>query len=289
MKIPTKKLKTGFEMPVFGLGTWQMGGRKERDLKNNDAADIAAIKAALDTGITHIDTAEVYADGYAETLVGKAIQGYNRSKILLASKVQALNLKYDDVLRSCEQSLKRLGTDYLDLYLMHRYSSDAPLKGSIQALDRLVSEKVVRNIGVCNFGVEHLREAQGYTNNKIVLDQVHYNLEFREPEQKGVLDYCQKNDVFLVAWRPVGKGNLLESIPPVLKEMSAKYKKTPAQIAINWLVSQSNVLTISKMRNPAHLEENLDAVGWQMETADIERLRNEYPDQKFISDAVPLG
>lgn len=287
--MPMKKLKMGFEMPIFGLGTWQMGGRKERDLNNDDAADIAAIKSALDAGITHIDTAEAYADGYTETLVGKAIQGYDRSKILLASKVQAINLKYDDVLRSCEQSLRRLGTDYLDLYLMHRYSSDAPLKGSIQALDRLVSEKVIRNIGVCNFGAEHLQEAQGYTSNKIVCDQVHYNLEFRELEKKGLLDYCQKNDVFVVAWRPVGKGSLLESIPAVLKEMSAKYQKTPAQIAINWLISQPNVLTISKMRNPVHLKENLDAVGWQMEAADIERLRKEYPDQKFISDAAPLG
>lgn len=289
MKILIKKLKTGFEMPVFGLGTWQMGGRKEHDLSNDDEADIKGIRNALDVGITHIDTAEIYADGYTETLVGKAIQGYDRSKIFLVSKVQADNLSYENIQKSCKKSLERLQTKYLDLYLLHRYSKEHSLRDSMGALDKLVEDGLVKHIGVCNFNKEHLAEAQSYTKNKIVCDQVHYNLEFRELEKTGLLKYCQENDIFISAWRPVGKGNLLENIPIVLKEICEKYKKTPAQIAINWLISQPYVITLSKTRDIKHLNENLEALGWEMEINDIERLRKEYPDQKYISDAVPLG
>ncbi len=288
MKIPTKKLKDGFEMPIYGLGTWQMGGRNERDLNNDDEADILAIRNAIDAGIAHIDTAELYANGYTEILVGKALVGYDRSKIFLVSKVQQKNLSYENILNSCKQSLERLGTNYLDLYLLHRYNKDIPLQDSIRALDKLVEDGLVKHIGVCNFNKEHLAEAQSYTKNKIVCDQVHLNLMFREPEKTGLLEYCQNNDIFLNAWRPVGKGNLLENIPSVLQEMCDKYNKTPSQIAINWLIAQPNVITLSKTRNSAHLEENLGALEFEMDTGDIERLRTEYPNQKYISDAVPL-
>ena len=163
------------------------------------------------------------------------------------------------------------------------------MKRTMQALDELINEGLVKNIGVANFTKERLREAQSYTKNKIVCDQVHYNLEFREPERNGLVEYCQQNDVFLVAWRPVGKGSLLEEIPPIVQEMCEKYKKTPAQIAINWLISQENVLTLSKTRSIEHLRENLGAMDWQIAKEDIERIRDECPDQKVISDVVPLG
>lgn len=276
-------------MPVYGLGTWEMGGRKDRDFDNDDDADIVAIRKAIELGITHIDTAEIYADGYTEQLLGRAIQGYDRSKLFIVSKVQVAHMDYADVLLSCRRSIQRTGLSYLDLYLLHRFNPECDLKRTMQALDELVSEGLVRNIGVANFSKERLAEAQGYTSNKIVCDQVHYNLEFREPERNGLVEYCQANDIFLVAWRPVGKGNLLEDTPSIIQEMSRKYDKTPAQIAINWLISQDSVLTLSKTRNVAHLHENLGALGWTMEEEDIERIRKEYPDQKNISDVVPLG
>ncbi|MFA5050781.1 MAG: aldo/keto reductase [Patescibacteria group bacterium] len=289
MIIPTKKLLSGFSMPEYGFGTWQMGGRKERDFQNDDKADINAIKTAIDLGITHIDTAELYADGYTETLVAQAIKGYERSKLFIVSKVGFSCLSYSGILEACKNSLKRLQTDYLDLYLLHRYNPEIPLKESIQALSELKDAGLVKEIGVCNFGPEHLKEAQTYTKHKIVCDQVHYNLQFREPEKSGLLDYCQKNDVMLIAWRPTGKGDLLQEIPEVLKTICDKYKKTPAQIAINWLISQQNVVTLSKTRNKEHFLENLGALGWNMKKEDIEKLRKEYPNQKDISDVVPLG
>lgn len=289
MQIPTKKLKTGFEMPVYGLGTFMMGGRKERDLSNDDEADIAGIRAALDAGVMHIDTAEKYADGYSEILVGQAIKGYDRSKIFLTSKVQEKNMSYEGILNSCKKSLERLQTNYLDLYLLHWHSTVFPLKDSTRAFDKLVEEGLIKNIGVCNFMKEHLAEAQSYTKNKIVCNQVHLNLMFREPEVTSLLEYCQNNDVFLSAWRPVEKAKLLEEIPPVLQKICEKYNKTPAQVAINWLISQPYVITLSKTRHIDHLNENLGALGWKMEESDIEKLRKEYPNQQDISDAVPLG
>ena len=289
MKIPVKKLNTGFQMPVFGIGTWQMGGRNEHDSSNDDESDILSIRAAIDRGVTHIDTAEIYADGYSEILIGKAIDGYDRSKIFIASKVKKNNLGYENILNSCKESLRRLNTDYLDLYLLHQYNADIPLSESMRALDALVEVGLVKNIGVCNFNKEHLAEAQSYTKNKIVCNQVHYNLMFRELEESGLLKYCQDNDIFVSAWRPMGKGNLLEDIPPILKEMCDKYGKTPAQIAINWLVSQPYVITLSKTRSIDHLEENLNSFDFEMEQEDIEKLRRDYPNQQYISDAVPLA
>lgn len=285
--IPTKKLKDGFEIPAYGLGTWQMGGREKRDPKNDDAADIVAIQDAIEHGVTHIDTAEVYAGGYAEELIGRAIKDFDRSKLLIASKVHAEHLGYDQILEACKRSLRRLATPYLDLYLLHRYNADVSLEKSMQALDVLVSEGLVRNIGVCNFGAENLQRAQSYTKNKVVCDQVHYNLIYREPERAGLLEYCQNNDIFLSAWRPTQYAELAQKIP-LMEELCEKYQKTPIQIAINWLVSQDHVITLSKTRSIEHLKENIAALDWQMESADIEQLRKEYPDQQAISNRIPL-
>ena len=237
MQIPIKKLKTGFEMPVYGLGTWKMGGGKTRDELNDDKADIEGIRTALDAGVTHIDTAEVYANGYSEILVGQAIEGYDRSKIFLVSKVQEKNMSYDGILNSCNQSLTRLKTNYLDLYLLHRFATNFPLKDSIRALDKLVADGLVKNIGVCNFSKERLAEAQSYTKNKIVCNQVHYNLLVREPEKTGLIKYCQENDVILEAYRPLEKGMLLDAGAAALEKIAKKYQKTKAQVAINWLIS----------------------------------------------------
>lgn len=288
MEIPMKKLKNGFELPELGLGTWKMGGKDEPDA-SNDAAEIAAIRAAIEAGVTHIDTAEAYGGGHAEELVGAAIQGINRKKLFITSKVSEENHTCEGIPASCKKSLRRLGTDYLDLYLLHEFSTVCPLKEAVEALDALVDEGLVKHIGVSNFGVTHLKEAQKLTKHEIVCNQVHYNLQVREVEKTGLLDYCQKNDVLLVAYRPVQQGRLLEKIPALMEEMCLKYQKTPAQIALNWLISQKNVVTIAKTSNPAHLKENLGGIGWALTEGDVELLRKNYPDQLMVSDLIPLG
>jgi diketogulonate reductase-like aldo/keto reductase len=287
MRIPVKTLKDGFSMPVFGIGTWNMGGDMQRDPDNDDERDIAAIRYAIEQGITHIDTAEMYAEGHAEELVAAAMQGIDRSNLLLVSKVSPWNLAHDDVLRSAEASLRRLQTDYLDLYLIHKPNPQIPIAETMRALDRLKTEGLIRHIGVSNFTVERMKTAQACTPNSIVANQVHYNMSVRESEQKGVIAHCQQHDMLAIAWRPVGRIEHLTTAP-VMLNLAQKYGKTPVQIAINWLIAQQNVVTLTKTSSSVHLDENLGAVGWTMDDADVERLRHEFPDQIAVSESVPL-
>ena len=287
MIIPTRKLRNGFEIPVYGLGTWQMGGGWTMDTED-DASDIAAIKNAIDLGITHIDTAEVYGGGHTEELVGEAIKDFDRKKLFIVSKVYTDHLSYGDVLKSAKNSLKRLKTSYLDLYLTHGYNQKISIKETMGAMDTLVDEELVRNIGFCNYTVSDIQEAQSYAKHKLVAGQMHYNLQIREVEKKKILSYCQHNDIMLIAWRPV-QGALVNNRQQIIKDLMEKYNKTASQIAINWLISQKNVVTLSKTSNIEHLKENLGAIGLNMENEDIERLRTEYPDQRNASDALPLS
>ena len=288
MEIPIKKLNSGFSIPTFGLGTWRMGGDRKRDLFNDDKGQIAAIRRAIDAGITHIDTAELYAEGHSEELVGEAIKQYDREKLCIVSKVLPIHLHYDDVITALNNSLKRLQTHYLDLYLIHQPNNDIPIGETLRAFDYLKKEGKIKNIGVSNFTPKRLEEAQKHTTNKIVANQVHYNLMYREPERTGLVQYCQDHDVIIVAWRPVENVIMTAKDIEILNQMCEKYKKTPAQIAINWLISQPNVVAISKMTKEEHLQENLGSVGWEMDEKDIKKLRSDFPNQQDISNAVRL-
>ena len=286
MKIPAKTLESEFSLPVYGLGTWQMGGGFERD-DSNDQAEISAIKAALDHGITHIDTAESYGAGHSEELVGQAIKEYDRSKLIIATKVSSLHQTYDGLLRAFEESLIRLDTDYIDLYLLHRYPEvGIDIADTMRAMDKLVQQGMIKNIGVCNMTVNRLQETQKHTKNKIVYNQLHYSLECREPAGRGIIKFCQENDVLISAWGPLSKGGL-ESVT-ILQEIARKYGKTPYQVALNWLIAQPNVITIPKTTHVEHLEENLGALGWSLSDEDMEKLTNGFPYQLQVSDRVPL-
>jgi diketogulonate reductase-like aldo/keto reductase len=286
MEIPIKTLKNGFSLPVYGLGTWQMGGRWEAD-HSRDEEEIAAIKSAIDHGITHIDTAEVYGAGHAEELVAQAVKGHDRSKLIIATKVAGHNQGYDGVMRAIEGSLKRLEMSYVDLYLLHRFPDPGlAITDTMKAIDKLVAQDVVKNIGVCNMTINRFEETQKHTSNKIVYNQLHYSLSCREAEKKGLVKYCQDNDVFLSAWGPLEKGMLKSG--GILQEMAEKYGKTPYQIALNWLITQPNVITIPKTTSVEHLEENLGALGWELSKEDMENLTKDFPGQYFESDRVPL-
>lgn len=274
-------------MPVFGLGTWMMGGAMQKDT-TNDEVDVQAIKQAIEAGITHIDTAEKYAQGHAEELVGKAIKGYDRKKLFLVTKIGEDHLHYHDVFTSLNNSLERLQTDYVDIYMIHGPSLTIPIEETVQALDELVAKGLVKNIAVSNFTVERFQKAQQVSKNKIVAGQYHLNLKYREAERRGILDYCQTNDVMFIAWRPIQKGVLVAEHSELMEKLCKKYEKTSSQIAINWLISQKNIVTLSKMSSQQHLEENLGAVGWTIDEEDIVRLDKEFPNQQDISDAVPL-
>ncbi len=273
-----KLLNKDFKIPVLGLGTWGIGGFMETD-STNDEKSIQSIKDAIDLGYTHIDTAELYGAGHSEELIGKAIKGLDRSKLIITSKVFKTNLRYDDVIVSCKKSLERLQTDYIDIYLIHAPNPDIPLKETMKALDFLVEEKLVKFIGVSNFSVEQMKEAQKYSKNKILVNQIPFNLSARNYDWKGncsnmeseIIPYCQENDIIIMAFRPIERGFLLET-KSILDDLSEKYNKTKAQIAINWLISKKGIITIPKSSNIEHLKENLDAVGWKLSEEDIDLL-----------------
>jgi diketogulonate reductase-like aldo/keto reductase len=288
MNIPTKKLKNGLEMPVLGFGTWYMGGSFGREDNYDETTDIAAIQKAVELGACRFDTAEMYAVGYSEEILGKALKDYDRTKLFITSKVSPQNLNYEGVISACKDSLKRLGMDYLDLYLVHMPNPEIDIAETMRAFDYLKDQGLIKNIGVCNFNVERLKAAQAATKNKIVLNQVHYNLIFREPVLKGVIDYCREQDIFIEAWRPVQQGSLTKQGIAVVDKLCEKYRKTPAQIAINWLISQPGVITLVKASNLKHLEENLGAVDWEMSPEDVELLSRDFPIQLDRSNAVQL-
>ena len=285
MTVPWKTIAGGFSMPVLGQGTWRLGGVSERDPENDDARDITVIRRALDAGLTHIDTAEMYAGGHAEELVGEAIRGVERSRLFLTGKVWKSHLGGDGPLRAAEASLRRLGVDAFDLYLVHQVNPEITLKETIQAMNRLQREGLVRNIGVSNFSLDRLKQAQALSEVPIVANQLHYNLQVREIELSGLLDFCQKTGVMVIAWRPL-RG--VDCSVPLLTELAARYGHTPRQLALNWLISQPGMVTIVKASDPLHLAENVGAVGWRMAEEDVERLRGEYPDRRAVSEAVPL-
>lgn len=285
MNISTKSLKSGFTMPVFGIGTWKMGGILNADPKN-DEQDRKGLRIALELGVTLIDTADLYGAGHAEELVGMAIKGFDRDKLFIVSKVYKDKLAYDDVIKACHASLERLRTDYLDLYLIHAPNPEIPIKDTFKALDELKEKGLIREIGVSNFTIEELKEAQEATKNKIVVNQLHYNLAYQNLQE--AVDYCQANDIMVMAYRPIERGALIEKEIPVIEEMCKKYGKSRPQIVINWLISQG-IVTISKMSDPKHLMENLKSLDFTMDKEDIERMRVEIPEIQLPETTIKFN
>lgn len=278
----TKKLKNGFELPLLGLGTWGFGGREFHDPENNDKFQIEAIENAVTGGITWIDTAEYYADGYAETLIGTALKGARRDSYQICSKVWKTHLRRDDVWRAAENSLNRLKTDHFDLYLYHQIDESVPLEETINALNELAEQKIALNIGVSNFNAERLERAMKISQVPIVVNQVEYSLVCREPE-KELLPFCQENDVMLQAWRPL---QYLKDCA-LTDELCEKYEVSLQQLALAWLFAQNNVSAVAAMKSPAHLADNISAAELKLDEDDIIRLKNNYPEQREIS-RVPL-
>jgi len=262
----------GFSVPCLGLGTWGFGGRTERDPANDDAGQIAALQAGIEAGFTLIDTAEYYAAGHAETLVGKAIAGYDRSRLFLTSKLWKNHLRRDDVRRAAEATLRRLGTDFLDLYLYHQPSDEVPLEETLGAMNELVAEGMVRAIGVSNFSAERLRRACRASSAPLALNQYHYNLAVRDVEPE-ILDLCRRQGSVLQAWRPIR--DLAPS--PLTGELCRKYSVSLPQLALAWLLGKPGVAAVTAMRNPRHIPEALAALELRLAPEEMAALENSYP------------
>ena len=263
-------------VPKIGFGTWNIGGGSYADPKA-DPASLTALRAALDAGYTHFDTAESYAAGHSEELVGRAIREANarREDLFITSKVSPDHLQYDQVLRSCENSLRRLNMDYLDLYLIHwppRHAAE--LDDAFRALNQLVRDGKVKHLGVSNFKLKLLKQAQSLSETPLLTDQVPYRLPDRAYVENGVLEYCQKNDILLTAYSPVKFRNL--PVNKTVQAIAEAHLATSFQIALAWLVAQSRVITIPMSLNPQHIRENFKATEIELSKEEFETLNGLY-------------
>jgi diketogulonate reductase-like aldo/keto reductase len=255
-------------LPKLGFGTWKIGGAGSPDYAGDDQAMIA-LRSALDLGYTHFDTAEYYAGGHAEELLGRAIHetGVPRESLFITTKVSPEHLSFDHVRRSCEDSLKRLGVDFVDLYLIHWPSYTIKLSDTFRALNKLVKDGQVRHLGVSNFNLKLLKQAVGLSETPLLTDQVSYSMPDRTYERNGVLAYCQENDILLTAYSPVKRRFIAGN--KNLKEIARKRGVTTQQVAIAWLVRQLRVITIPMSLNPQHQLENLAAVDLELSAEEL--------------------
>ena len=252
--------------PHLGMGTWGMGGKYERDESTIDTS-IEVLRLGLSLGLRIIDTAEIYGAGLCETIVGKAIDRHRREDVYLITKVWRTNLRYDDVLRALEGSLRRLGTDYIDLYLIHHPNTNVPIAETMRALEKLLQDGTVRAIGVSNFSVQNLIEAQAVlTKTSLAANQVEYNVTNQEARD-NVIPYCKEHNIDVIAYRPLSRGMIIAADSPTLDSLAKKYGKTQNQIALNWLLAQ-NAIPIPATRNPDHMRENVGALDFTLTPED---------------------
>lgn len=270
MKYETAQTLT---LPKIGFGTWKIGGGSFAD-PSTDSVSLAALHSAIETGYTHFDTAEMYANGHAEELLGKAIRSsqIKREALFITSKVTPSHLQYDEVIRSCENSLRRLQMDYVDLYLIHWPSAGMKLADTFRALNKLVHDGKIKHLGVSNFDMKLLKQSQELSETPIITNQVPYSLADRSYVKNGVLDYCQQHDILLTAYSPIEEGNL--RVNPKLEAIAKTHHATAFQIALAWVISQPKVITIPMSANPKHIRENFEAATIELSQDEIDQLTN---------------
>jgi diketogulonate reductase-like aldo/keto reductase len=266
--IRTFKLPSGESIPALGQGTWHLGESTRRRKE-----EIATLRLGLDLGLSLIDTAEMYADGATEDLVGEAIDG-RRDEVFLVTKVLPQNASARRCQKACEQSLLRLGTGYIDLYLLH-WRGATPLVETLEAFARLREQGKIRHFGVSNLDVTDLNElGLLHGGAHVQTDQVLYNLKRRGIEF-DLLPHCRERRVPIMAYSPVEQGRLLDN--KVVAEIGEQHRATPAQIALAWVLRHDLVCAIPKASNPAHVRENRAALDIELTQQDLARLDREFP------------
>lgn len=264
----------GFDtLPVIGQGTWYMG-----ETASQRAAEVAALQAGLDCGLRLIDTAEMYAEGGAEEVVGEALRG-RREQALLVSKVYPWNAGEVDAIDACERSLRRLQTDYLDLYLLH-WRGNIPLEETLRAMERLQQQGKIRHWGVSNFDTEDLAELWDEPGgNHCATNQVLYHLASRGIES-ALLPACQHRGMPVMAYCPLAQaGRLRESLfsDPLLTQIAQQKGISVAQLLLAWVVRQQGVIAIPKASSVAHVQENAAALEVKLTDEELARIDRVWP------------
>ncbi len=257
---------TGEKVSTIGMGTWGIGVYGSPEERSQQ---VRALQRGLELGINLIDTAEMYHSGRSEQIVGEAVKGM-REKVFIATKVSPEHLHHRDVLSACEGSLKHLGTSYIDLYQVHWPNPSVPISETMAAMEELVVAGKIRYIGVSNFDVRETKAARGaLSKSDVVSNQVEYSLRNRYVEA-NILPYCQKENVSLIAYSPLARGNVLFSRMP--KGLLDRYGLTPAQMMLNWVTRSERVLAIPKAANLTHQEENASSVSARLTDSEYDQI-----------------
>ena len=255
-------------VPALGLGTWYMGERPDRR-----PTELAALRTGIENGLTLIDTAEMYGDGAAEELVSEAIAG-QRDSIYLVSKVVPSHATRRGTVEACRASLRRLGTDYLDMYLLH-WRGRVPLAETVAGFEELVQAGLIRSWGVSNFDTDDLDQLASVPGGaRAQTDQVLYNLARRGPEY-DLLPRCRQAGIPLMAYSPVDHGRLLEH--PTVRDMAGAKEVTAAQLALAWVLRLPEVFAIVKASTPARVAENRAAIEISFSTNELKQLDQIFP------------
>ena len=270
---------TGEEVAVVGQGTWMLE-ESDREIA------LEALAGGMDAGMTLMDTAEMYGNGMAEEIVGEAIRG-RRSEVFLVSKVLPSNASYDGTLRACERSLKRLGVDRIDLYLLH-WESRYPIAETMRAMETLADRGLIRYIGVSNFDVEKLQEAEAaLKSQRLACNQILFHLKDRGIERR-LLPYCREREIAVMGYSPFGHGDFPKQNTAgrrILEEIAQRHKKTARQTALNFLASHG-VFIIPKSCDVQHVLENSGGAGWGLTEAEYQIIDHAFP---APDHDVPLG
>ncbi|AID34152.1 diketogulonate reductase-like aldo/keto reductase [Mesorhizobium sp. USDA 4775] len=266
--IRTTTLPSGEAIQVLGQGTWKMGEDSRRR-----ADEVNALKLGLDLGLTLIDTAEMYASGGAEEVVAQAIAG-RRAEVFVVSKVLPSNASRAGVQRACENSLKRLRTDRIDLYLLH-WPGSVPLAETVEAFEALRRAGKIRHWGVSNFDTEDMEDLAGLPDGgNVQTNQVLYNLVRRGPEF-DLAPWSRKRGIPLMAYSPVEQGALARNTG--LDAVAARHNATAAQIALAWVMQQEGVIAIPKASSQEHVRQNFAALDIKLTPQDITDLDRAFP------------
>ena len=272
----TVRLPSGERVPALGQGTWDMGERKKERTE-----EIAALRLGIDLDMVLIDTAEMYGDGKSEELIAEAIDG-RRQQVFLVSKVLPQHATHRGTIKACEGSLRRLKTDWLDLYLLH-WREDVPLEETLAGFEALVQDGKIRDWGMSNFDVSDMVELVDLPGgSSVATNQVLYNLTRRGIEY-DLLPWCRERQVPLMAYSPIEQGRLLKKA--ALKNIASRHGATPSQVALAWVLRHDDVIAIPKAGKSKHVRENFGALELKLTKQDLSEL-----DQAFLppTKRVPL-
>ena len=265
--IPALRLPAGIDMPVYGIGTWRMG-----ESARVRAAEVAAVRHAIERGVTLIDTAEMYGDGEAETIVADAV-GADRDRLFIVSKVLPSNASRRGTIAACERSLKRLKTDRIDLYLLH-WRGSYPLADTVAAFEELRAAGKIRAWGVSNLDHDDMQELWRVPHGgNCQTNQVLYNLTRRGIEF-DLLPFCRRHKMPIMAYSPLEQARMLRH--KTLAAVAQRHGATAAQVALAWLLKQG-VIVIPKATVTAHADENLGALDLSLTAADLATLDAAFP------------